>query len=557
LKNSPSAVTLEPIAVGERLTEARRRAGLSQKALADRLGISMWAVEELEKDRRDITPHLEEISEATQLAPEWFSLATAAEADGARNPAKRHSRVLTRATGGRDLVLGAIALLVLIRFFTEVVPFIPRAANFIDIPIFLALALAAMSRPQRLSRPSGYLSLAGPLFLFIAACVISVALNPSRVEPGPVLVFLYGFLAPFGVYAAVHCLWPPGQAASLTRLLIGLGVAQLVVVAAIDLRRFVQTQSGDVISGTFGTNAYQLVFFLLVIIGLLAGIFTFEPGRLTARLAPVLILLALGTIFLAQYRALLVTTVVTILLLAALLGTRGRSLATAAIIVISFGITFSYVASHFPILRLGPTASVLQKDPGFLPAQRFHAAGALVNLYGDKPLSIAVGTGPGTFSSRAWQTFALAESTSKSNVQGRYVKLLTGGKPYSTDVSAKYVTPRLGVGSAVLGSTAVTSPFSSYLSLAAEVGLLGLVLIAGIYLKATARAIRNARVALSESTPGDPLPALTLASIVALTVLLQMGLLDNWFEVTRVTFIAWILLAVTSKELSARSERPL
>jgi hypothetical protein len=51
------------------------------------------------------------------------------------------------------------------------------------------------------------------------------------------------------------------------------------------------------------------------------------------------------------------------------------------------------------------------------------------------------------------------------------------------------------------------------------------------------------------------LPALAVASVVAFTVLLQMGLLANWFEVTRLTFIAWILLAVTSKELSARRER--
>jgi hypothetical protein len=521
------------------------------------LGISLYAVEELERDKRDITPHLEGIAKATQRAPAWFAVAQAADADSTKTSRRRLVPALRRGTGGRDLVLGAIALLVLIRFFTEVVPVVPRVANFVDIPIFLALAMAGMSRSRRGSAPSGYLSLKTPTLLFVGFCVISVAVNLGRVEPGPVLVFVYGFLAPVCVYAAVYRLWPPGQAASLSRLLVGLGIAQLVVVAAIDLRRFVQTQSGDVISGTFGTNAYQLVFFLLVIIGLLAGIFTLEPRRLTARLTPLLLLLALGTIFLAQYRALLVTTVVTIILLAALLGTRVRGLVTAAIIIISFGITFSYVASHFPILRLSATTSVLQKSPGFLPAQRLHAAGAVVDLYTDKPHSIAVGTGPGTFSSRAWQTFALAGSTSRSNVQGRYVKLLNGGKPYSTDVSAKYVSPRLSRAQVVLGSSAVTSPFASYVSLAAEVGLLGLILIVGIYLAATVRAIRNVRFALSEAAPGDPLPALALTPVVAFTVLLQMGLLENWFEVTRVTFIAWILLAVTSKELSARSERGL
>jgi hypothetical protein len=54
--------------------------------------------------------------------------------------------------------------------------------------------------------------------------------------------------------------------------------------------------------------------------------------------------------------------------------------------------------------------------------------------------------------------------------------------------------------------------------------------------------------------PGDPLPALLLACAVSFVVLLQMGLLENWWEVTRVTFIAWLLLGVTSKELSQRGE---
>jgi transcriptional regulator with XRE-family HTH domain len=541
-------------AVGERLAEARRRTGLSQKALAQRLGVSLRLVDELEKGERNIAPHVEEIAQAMQLTPGWLDVARTGEA--APEPSSgRRSSALTLTNTGRDLVLGAVALLVVIRFFTEVVPVVPRAANFIDIPIFVVLSLAAISRSRPPRQAAGYLYLALPTLLFTAACLISVFFNLSRVAPGPALVFLYGFLAPLGIYAAVHRLWPPGNAGSLSRLLVALGVVQLAVVALIDLRRFARAQTGDVISGTFGTNAYQLVFFLLVLIGLLAGIFTFEPKRLAAKLAPALILLSLGTIFLAQYRALLVTTVVTILLLAILLGTGARALVTAAIIAVSFWVTFSYVATHFPILRLSKTTSVLQKSPGFLPAQRLHAAGAVVDLYGDKPLSIAIGTGPGTFSSRAWQTFALAGSKSTANVQAGYVKLLNGGGTYSTDVSEKYVTPRLTKAHVVLGSHALTSPFSSYLSLAAEVGLLGLFLIAGVYLAATGRAIRNTQTAMTESVPDDPLPALAVASVVAFTVLLQMGLLENWFEVTRVTFIAWILLAVTSKELSARRER--
>ena len=53
--------------------------------------------------------------------------------------------------GGRDRAVhscfGTIVVLVTIRFFTEVIPVVPRAANFIDIPLFLVLVVAAVVAP--------------------------------------------------------------------------------------------------------------------------------------------------------------------------------------------------------------------------------------------------------------------------------------------------------------------------------------------------------------------------------------------------------------------------
>ena len=61
------------------------------------------------------------------------------------------------------------------------------------------------------------------------------------------------------------------------------------------------------------------------------------------------------------------------------------------------------------------------------------------------------------------------------------------------------------------------------------------------------------RASLRSARPGDPLPALMIACTTAFVVLLQMGLLSgNWFEVTRITFVSWALLAVVTKEYEAR-----
>ncbi len=43
-----------------------------------------------------------------------------------------------------------------------------------------------------------------------------------------------------------------------------------------------------------------------------------------------------------------------------------------------------------------------------------------------------------------------------------------------------------------------------------------------------------------------------LATAIAFLTLVQMAFLENWLEVTRLTFVAWAMLAVSAKELDAR-----
>jgi transcriptional regulator with XRE-family HTH domain len=537
--------------VGLRIAEARRAAGLNQKGFAQRIGTTLWMLDRIEAGAADAAAYIPSIADATGRPQGWFSAnATAAVATMPVPRVPLVARLRTHVTTGRDLVLASISLLVLIRFFTEVAPVIPRAANFIDIPIFLVLSAAALTRSPPKTRTLSFAA-AGGLFLFVS--LVSVSMNYSQVAVGPVLVFLYGFLAPIGVAAAAYRVWPGGHALSLSRLLVALGVVQLIVVAAVDLPRFISSGNPDLVSGTFGTNAYQLVFFLLLLTALLAGIFTFERQRLSARFALPLFAAILATIFLAQYRALLVTTALTVLFIGLLLGARGRGIVAVTVVAASFGVSLAYVAQHFPLLRFGATLSVLRHNPSFYVSKRLKAADSVVNLYDDNPRFIFTGTGPGTFSSRAWQTFANVNSTSRSNVQGRYITAISGGGAYHTDVSDKYVVP-LERAPAISGTRALTSPFSSYVSLLAEVGVVGFAAMVGIYLAATGYAIRMAVRRVKTAKPGDPLPALMIAAAAGFFILLQMGFLDNWLEVTRVTFVVWMLLGVASKELAHEVE---
>jgi DNA-binding XRE family transcriptional regulator len=567
-KHRPSARARE---VGERIQEARQKRGLTRKALATSIGVNLWMVEKLESGERDPDELLGSIAEATDQGRGWLAHGGASPPRGEAFPDIRLPSAVgdegagsdgvvademprRRPTMARNAILFSLALLLVVRFFTEVFGFLPAAGNFIDIPLLGLLALLAATQKRDthlIARRSSFML---PVFAFVLICTASVLANGTRVEPAPVLVFLYGFLGPVGFYLATYRLWPAGEAIALSRLLIGLGVLELLVVVAIDLPRFATSGNPDTISGTFGNNAYQLVFFLILFAALVAGIATFEAGTLTARLAPFLLGGAFLVIFLAQYRALLVATAICIVATALMLGVvRGRGFATGVIAILLLVVALSYVASHFPTTKFKPTVEAIRQNPKVFVDARLAPFDSLLKLYSDSPQFVPVGTGPGTYSSRAWRTFAdVGDPANAEGAEQHYASVIMGGRAYHTDVSDKYVLPQIKNTQALLGSRVATAPYSSYTSLLAEVGLLGFLTIIAIYGLAIGKAVRLALTTMRDATTNDPLPALALATAISFLLLLQMGFLDNWLEVPRVTVPAWLILGVVTKEVDAR-----
>jgi DNA-binding XRE family transcriptional regulator len=560
--SAADAPTPRDVRLGELIAQARRGAGLTQAQLADEIGVSLWTIENIEQGRGESERYLGSIARATLKPEGWFVPNGTDEADPTMGkPVVTHPSGSASAlpvpqvawATGRKLILGSIALLVLVRFLTESVPFLPRFGNFADTVVFLVLVALAVGRRPDLPSELMKAPFIAPVLLFLCLCVLSALVNLSRVAPGPVLLFLYGFLGPLGVYYATGRLWPVGRTRSLSRLLVTLGVVQFAAVLFVDLPRFLSTRNPDDIGGTFGYNPYQLVFFLVVFASLVAGIATFEPGRLTARLAPLLITASFLVIFLAQYRALLVTTALSALAVGFLLRSRGRGLLVGSLVVVAFIGALTYVTSRFPITKYRPTVSALRTQPTSLAYPRLGAAGDVLRLYDDNPLFIVTGTGPGTYSSRAWRTFALIPSTSRTDSASPYVSALTGGHGYRTDVSDRYVLPRYQHAPAVLGSRVLSQPFSSYLALLAEVGIGGFLLMVGLYVGGLVRASRLLLATIRDAVPDDPLPAVLLACAIGFFVLLQIAVLENWWEATRVTFPTWMMLAIGEKEFKARA----
>jgi hypothetical protein len=454
----------------------------------------------------------------------------------------------------RNVVIGSLVTMVVIRLFTEVIPVLPRFFNFVDVPIVGGLVLYSVIAPNtERSRARLGPAFGGYLIALIALWGVSLVFNGSRVAPMPALLFIYLVASPVLVYLVVYRIWPVGQAGAMSKAFVRLALLQFVVVVVIDLPRFAANQNPDSISGTFGENAYQLVFFLVLFGALLAGIVTFEPRRRAARFAIPLGGATLLVIFLAQYRALLVGTFVAILTLGLLLArSRGRGMLVGAAAVAAVFLMFTLVLSQFPVLRFDRAVSAIREEPGALVVGKVDAVRHVGEMFNDDPRLVLTGAGGGTYSSRAWRTFSLVDEVGgHADVAGPYVQTLTG-ESYTTDVSVKYVLPQLTTAGAILGSEGLATPFSSYVALLAELGLGGLLLIVALYVGPFLRCLRMAVFAMTRARPGDPLPALLLASTVAFLTLLQMGFLDNWLETTRVTFTAWILFAVAHKEFRAR-----
>ena len=212
----------------------------------------------------------------TEYSPPWFQPHPCSRRHRRRAATSKRRR--RRLEMGHYIVLFSLAAIITVRFFSEGLHAVPRAANFIDVPLSLVVVAAAAGHRKRASaRPVHQSLLFGAGVLFLAVATISTLANFSRVDVFPVLTFVYDFLAPLVFYFAVYVLWEPGRSRIVSLLLVSLALVQFVAIVFYDLPEFLRNRNPDAVSGTFGTNAYQLVFFLLLFVALLIGIVTFEP----------------------------------------------------------------------------------------------------------------------------------------------------------------------------------------------------------------------------------------------------------------------------------------
>ena len=323
---------------------------------------------------------------------------------------------------------------------------LPRAVKLVDIPILLGLLVLYWIAP-RTDRPSPM----SARYLLMAVAVPGRSasrpflVNSGRIEPGPTLLFIYGFLAPDSRSSTSS--GPCGRRDRLwrsRRLLVALAWIQLAGRRSSSTCPNTSTDKNpDVVSGTFGENAYQLVFFLLMCTALVAGIATVERKRLVGAPRPALLRRRRPprSCWRSTGRSSL-TAVLTVALRhgaarprpgARCPGGRARGGRRSSP-------ALSVIPSDLPRAQDSRDAiNTITGEPGVVHRRSVSTRGRHPNLYTDQPAAIVVGAGPGTVNSRAWETLLPRPQPRRP----RAAASRSSSERAQTDVASKYTIPRL------------------------------------------------------------------------------------------------------------------
>ena len=445
------------------------------------------------------------------------------------------------------LIIGFIFFVLVSRFFTETLGIAPKAIDLLDLGVIpLLLIISAGSRP-----PSGvdltlHRKLLQPTVAFFLIAILSAAVNFERVYYGPLMLYVFGMLEGPILFLSLNKLISDKKAfgRQLVRFIDLMLLIEIAAVLLVSYPAFILSGNPDKMSGTFGNNSYQFTVLLIIIGGYLLG------RQLTSKksfyITIAVQLFVVLTFILLQYRTAVPSFFLAYIILAVALF--GKRMARAAMI----GIPIIVIAVWgFRQIKGGTDIDLKYRDLVTLAADvdlifeygKFQAYVNTVSMYGESPITILFGSGPGTFVSRANYTFTMELHGNQSKGVGPIVLALFGDHDYESDVYRRYIEPLSGY-EALFGSVQINNPNSSILATAAETGIPGLVFMVIIYATMVRRAFRYLRFAAATRDP--VLLPLASALLIGSVYLALISPLDNYLEIARVTLPIWLLFWTVS-----------
>jgi hypothetical protein len=454
------------------------------------------------------------------------------------------------------LLYALLIILVVIRFFTETFPIFPRFFNFADLAVLPVAVWALLKNGWRLDRCRLWRdSLRKPVWIFgvwvALSSMVNLVLYGNRLIPA--VAFLVFHLEPLLFAAAFIALgWSRRDTNALCTAIIFLGVLQLPV-ALFELPLALRWGDPDLASGTFGTNGSQMCFFLVLVMGYILGRYLMDKRRHWLLLLVPLVALFYAQGFKAMWFAFPLD--IGIVLVLVVPGSLKRRVALLAIVLVSVALLAMPLARHTSKWTMAYVKPAYIMDfvesPYLWKLGKIQSFADIWLLYKQAPLAPVLGVGPGSYSSRAFQTFVEPGpgAINPNNVTAKYITPIPPGH-----FAQEFVIPLMYRSVPAFGSTTIDGPFSSYVSLLAEVGLVGFFIYLLIYYRVYLEVLSVLKRAWAERD--SELAGLCLAAVLGIISLSEMAFLDNWFEVSRVTVLLWLLIvAVTLQSGKDRAAR--
>lgn len=427
-------------------------------------------------------------------------------------------------------VMALIVALVTVRFFTERFVLLPRALNAVDLfmtpLLFIPAVVLWLARPSRL-RGRGIALLAGALVL---AWGIAWIVNAAVVNWLGAAFLIVGLLTPIAFFLIVINL-PLSHRfpAKMERLLFKLTILNCVI-ATFDAVRSFGTMADDFIFGTFGVNQNQLAFFLAVMLSFFLGLWR---NRLLSWRGKLLTVWSGALFILCGFQTLWVVFAVAMVIVHIVVSGIDRRVIGLVVLAVAVPLV-TLKAFQFQRFNVGrELTEMVLYFPELGKVQLVEHAWQILE---ERPAAAIWGVGPAVFNSRAFRNIAIIPYGS---VPGMDVAAAVVTPFYRSELSARFIVPYFVIGRTHISGANTDGPFTSYVSVPVELGLLGAIPLFAIYGYVLFLLVRDARRA------SDPWRrSVAIWALGALLMLLGIATIDNYLEVTRYTMLVWLCVAL-------------
>lgn len=442
------------------------------------------------------------------------------------------------------LLYSLLILNVTLRFLTNELKLLPKHLNVIDVFIVLLFLVFFLIHRMSAARPLNFAWLIKYLILFDLVLIIGAALNSSYSYMTAALSQAIMLNEPIVLFVIlVNLPFSPQDIRRFKRLLIALVVLEILL-GVLQLPTYMATGESESIIGTFAGNAEQYAAFLLISIFYLIGktkVTGQHPFAATVTILPILTL-----VLLIDNKASWLGGILSFYSVLTHKSTERSYFrdklryATLLVVVLFFG--WFIVAKSSRSLYKFTGISEAWHSGNFTSLGKVQAYADVFAAYRENPHMLLVGSGPGTFYSRAASQFyagtgrsyynpALAGDRSSNSMAGVI-------KPIAREPF--YIRFYYNKSIVTVGTAQIDVPFASYVGLLGETGFLGTALYLAIYFRIY-RKLKSCAYTLRNDSKLYPLALSSLGFFIYAVV---VAIYSNFLEMGRMTTILWSMIAI-------------